>query len=89
MDGDAGPPGAGTARGGVCRSGERTALDGSQTVLCLFNFTAGLVPIVDQERLAELFPDGSTRDLLGGSELDFPAGGLELRPYQALWLVAR
>jgi hypothetical protein len=26
---------------------------------------------------------------LGGSELDLPADGLELRPYQALWLVAR
>ena len=68
---------------------ERISTDGSQTVLCLFNFTAESVPVPYQDRLAELFPDGTTRDLLGGSELNLPADGLVLRPYQALWLVCR
>jgi hypothetical protein len=26
---------------------------------------------------------------LGGSEIELPPEGLELRPYQAVWLVAR
>ena len=68
---------------------ERISTDGSQTVLCLFNFTAESVPVPYQDRLAELFPDGTTRDLVGGSELNLPADGLVLRPYQALWLVCR
>ena len=68
---------------------ERISLDGSQTALCLFNFTGEPVPVADQGRLAELFPDGATRDLVGGSDLDLPADGLVLRPLQALWLISR
>ena len=68
---------------------ERCSLDGAQTVLCIFNFTAEPVPVANQGRLAELFPGGTTRDLVVGSDLHLPADGLVLRPYQALWLVPR
>lgn len=68
---------------------ERTSLDGSRTVLCLFNFIGESMPLSNASRLTELFPDGATRDLVGGSDLDLPVDGLVLRPYQALWLVAR
>jgi len=68
---------------------ERASLDGSQTVLCIFNFTAEPVPVANEGRLAELFPGGTTRDLVGGSDLPLPSDGLVLRPYQALWLVPR
>ncbi len=68
---------------------ERTAIDGSQTILCLFNFTNGPVVLDDWRNLEGFFPNRSTRDVLGGSEIELPPEGLELRPYQALWLVAR
>ena len=66
---------------------ERTSLDGSQTVICLFNFTNDSVPIPDAIDMKELFPDGTARDLAGGSDIAIGSEGIILRPYQTLWLV--
>ena len=66
---------------------ERTSLDGSQTVICLFNFTNNSVPIPDAIDMKELFPDGTARDLAGGSDIAIGPEGIILRPYQTLWLV--
>jgi hypothetical protein len=65
---------------------ERTSLDGSQTVICLFNFTNNSVPIPDAIDTKELFPDGTARDLAGGSDIAIGPEGIILRPYQTLWL---
>jgi hypothetical protein len=66
---------------------ERTSLDGSQTVICLFNFTNNSVPIPDAIDMKELFSDGTARDLAGGSDIAIGPEGIVLRPYQTLWLV--
>ncbi|MFP6886831.1 MAG: alpha-amylase family glycosyl hydrolase [Opitutales bacterium] len=68
---------------------ERTSLDETQTVLCVFNFTNAPAPLSREGRLAELFPDGKARDLVGGSEIPIPEKGIILHPYQALWLLPR
>ena len=66
---------------------ERTSLDGSQTVICLFNFTNNSVPIPAAINMKELFSDGTARDLAGGSDIPIGPKGIVLRPYQTLWLV--
>ena len=66
---------------------ERTSLDGTQTVICLFNFKNAPVPIPPEMNAKELFPDGKARDLAGGSDIVIGSDGIILRPYQTLWLV--
>ncbi len=65
---------------------ERTSLDDSQVVLCLFNFQGKDTKVPDSERLRLLFPHGKARDLISGGEVDFQKGEFALRPYQSLWL---
>jgi sucrose phosphorylase len=65
---------------------ERASLDGSQVVLCLFNFQGNDTGVPDSERLQTLFPHGKARDLISGGEVVFQEGEFALRPYQALWL---
>ena len=65
---------------------ERTSLDGSQTVICLFNFTNAPVPIPAAIHIEKLFPDGKVRDFAGGSDITIGPQGVVLRPYQTLWL---
>ena len=67
---------------------ERISTDGTQRILCLFNFAAQDSPLHDQDKILSYFPNESAKDLLKGSEILFPQGNLSLRPYQALWLCA-
>jgi len=65
---------------------ERASLDGSQVVLCLFNFQGEETTVPDSERMRLLFPEGQARDLISDGEIDLQDGEFALRPYQALWL---
>ena len=65
---------------------ERASLDGSQVVLCLFNFQGKETTVPDLDRLRLLFPGGKARDLISDGEIDLQEGEFALRPYQALWL---
>lgn len=65
---------------------ERASLDGSQVVLCLFNFQGKDTKVPDSERMRLLFPQGKARDLISGGEVVLQEGRFALRPYQALWL---
>ncbi len=65
---------------------ERKSVDGSLTVLCLFNFTSEDLKLESMETLHQNFPDGKARDLIGGGEVSWGKDSLSLRPYQALWL---
>ena len=53
----------------------------------LFRSTNNSVPIPDAIDMKELFPDGTARDLAGGSDIPIGPEGIVLRPYQTLWLV--
>ncbi len=68
---------------------ERVSIDGSQTILCFFNFTNSSVPISNEGRLTEIFPGGKAHDLVGGFGIPVSEEGIVIRPYQALWLVPR
>ncbi len=61
-------------------------MDGSQVVLCLFNFQGEETTVPDSERMRLLFPEGKARDLISDGEIDLQDGEFALRPYQALWL---
>ena len=65
---------------------ERASLDGSQVVLCLFNFQGEESAVPDSERMRLLFPEGKARDLISDGEINLREGEFALRPYQALWL---
>ena len=65
---------------------ERKSVDGTLTVLCLFNFTPQDLKLQSMESLHLNFPDGKARDLIGGGEVQWGDGCLSLRPFQALWL---
>ena len=65
---------------------ERKSVDGSLTVLCLFNFTSEDLKLEAMDALYQNFPDGKARDLIGGGEVSWGKDSLSLRPYQALWL---
>ena len=53
---------------------ERISTDGTQRILCLFNFTAQDSPLHDQDKILSYFPNESAKDLLKGSEILFPQG---------------
>ena len=53
---------------------ERISTDGTQRILCLFNFTAQDSPLHDQDKILSYFPNESAKDLLKGSEIFFPKG---------------
>jgi glucosylglycerate phosphorylase len=54
---------------------QRTALDGSETVLCLHNVSTGVVPVA--------LPAGTFTDLLSGGQ---QGGPTTLGPYRVMWL---
>ena len=64
---------------------ERKSIDGSQTLLCLFNFLSIEAKIDQQEILSVYFPDGQVKDLISGGEFSIQ-DSFALRPYQSLWL---
>jgi glycosidase len=65
---------------------ERTSVDGSMTVLCLFNFQGKSTKVPNTDRIEVFFSEGKARDLISGGEIAFKDASLSLRPYQALWL---
>jgi len=65
---------------------ERTSVDGSMTVLCLFNFQGKSTKVPNTDRIEVFFSEGKARDLISGGEIPFKDASFSLRPYQALWL---
>ena len=65
---------------------ERKSMDGTMTVVCLYNFTDGEYAIDNMAVINEALRGGKARDLLGGGEVFWGDACLTLRPYQALWL---
>jgi sucrose phosphorylase len=69
----------------------RTAIDGQESIICLFNLTARerKIPIARLEELG-LPQEGSARDIHSASTLRMgPNRNITLAPYQAAWLVIR
>ncbi|MGB0743769.1 MAG: sugar phosphorylase [Opitutales bacterium] len=68
---------------------KRTSLDGEETVFCIFNLTA------KSKQIKQLCPDpkftqaASLYDILRAREFKPGPRGFTIKPYQALWLVAR
>ena len=65
---------------------ERKSLDGTQIVLCLFNFSSVETEIKNSEMILSYFKNEKAKDLIKGGDLTLSRGELTLRPYQALWL---
>jgi len=65
---------------------ERRSLDGSQVIICLFNFLPHEVKSNQKQTLASYLSNGSVKDLISGGEFSFDNVSFALRPYQALWL---
>jgi len=65
---------------------ERRSLDGSQVIICLFNFLPHEVKSNQKQTLASYLSNGSVKDLISGGEFSFDNESFALRPYQALWL---
>ena len=65
---------------------ERKSIDGTQTILCLFNFSSSESEINDQQKILSYFKNEKAKDLINGGDLVLEKGNLTLRPYQALWL---
>ena len=66
----------------------RSSVDGNQSIVCLYNFLPKTCPVKPMNILKKWFPSGGAKDLISGGELLWGAKALELRPYQALWLVS-
>lgn len=64
---------------------ERKSIDGSQTLLCLFNFLPIETKVVQEKLLFAYFPSGQVKDLISGGEFSIQ-DSFALRPYQSLWL---
>lgn len=65
---------------------ERRSLDGSQVIICLFNFLPHEVKSNQKQTLASYLSNGSVKDLISGGEFSFDNESFALRSYQALWL---
>ena len=66
----------------------RSSVDGNQSIVCLYNFLPKTCPVKPMNILKKWFPSGGAKDLISGGELLWGSKALELRPYQALWLVS-
>jgi glycosidase len=66
----------------------RSSVDGNQSIVCLYNFLPKTCPVKPMNILKKWFPSGGAKDLISGGELHWGSKALELRPYQALWLVS-
>jgi sucrose phosphorylase len=65
---------------------ERKSLDGSQVIICLFNFLPHEVKSNQKETMSSYLSNGPVKDLISGGEFSFDNESFALRPYQALWL---
>ena len=66
----------------------RSSVDGNQSIVCLYNFLPKTCPLKPMNILKKWFPSGGAKDLISGGEIHWASKALELRPYQALWLVS-
>jgi len=66
----------------------RSSVDGNQSIVCLYNFLPKTCPLKPMNILKKWFPSGGAKDLISGGEIHWGSKALELRPYQALWLVS-
>ena len=66
----------------------RSSVDGNQSIVCLYNFLPQTCPFKPMNILKKWFPSGGAKDLISGGEIHWASKALELRPYQALWLVS-
>ena len=66
----------------------RSSVDGNQSIVCLYNFLPRTCPLKPMNLLKKWFPSGGAKDLISGGEIHWGSKALELRPYQALWLVS-
>jgi glycosidase len=69
---------------GLVRSSE----DGNQTIVCLYNFLPVSNPVKFEDDHPSWFSSAKAKDLITGGEIAWGNKGLELRPYQALWLLS-
>ena len=69
---------------GLVRSSE----DGNQTIVCLYNFLPVPSPVKFKDGHPSWFASAKAKDLITGGEIEWGNKGLELRPYQALWLLS-
>jgi sucrose phosphorylase len=65
----------------------REAPDGSERIVCLFNFTPELRSVSLDEPFWGTPPGTPWRDLISGLPIPIERGRLQLTPYAALWLV--
>jgi glycosidase len=65
----------------------RSAPDGSECVVCLFNFTPELRSVSMDEEFWCTEPGTAWRDLIGDRPVAIERGRLQLPPYAAYWLV--
>jgi sucrose phosphorylase len=65
----------------------RTAPDGSERIVCLFNFTPDLRSVSMDEPFWGTPPGTPWRDLIGDRPAAIERGRLQLPPYAACWLV--
>ena len=65
----------------------RSSQDGNQSIICLYNFLPRSNPVKFKEGYQAWFSSAKAKDLISGGEIEWGANGLELRPYQALWLL--
>ena len=65
----------------------RSSVDGNQSIVCLYNFLPKTCPVKPMNILKKWFPSGGAKDLISGGEIG-DQKALELRPYQALWLLS-
>ncbi len=66
----------------------RSSQDGNQSIVCLYNFLSTPSLVKPMNEIKKWFPSNKSRDLITGGEIDWGDKGLELRPYQALWLLS-
>jgi glycosidase len=66
----------------------RSSMDDNQSIVCLYNFLPQSCPVKPMNILKKWFPSGGAKDLISGGEIHWGTKALELRPYQALWLVS-
>ena len=66
----------------------RSSIDGNQSIVCLYNFLPSSSVVKPMKEIKKRFPQSKARDLISGGEIDWGTNDLELRPYQAVWLLS-
>lgn len=65
----------------------RTSIDGNQSIVCLYNFLPHMCKIKEMKEIKNFLSGDHAKDLITGGEIILGKSNLELRPYQALWLL--